>query len=370
MAKIRVLVVDDAVVVRRIVTDVLSADPEIEVVGSAANGRLALQKLAALTPDLVTLDIEMPELDGLGTLAELRKSHPRLPVIMFSTLTERGAAATLEALARGASDYVTKPANVGSVTLAQERVRAELIPKIKALCGRLSPPPRPAALAPRLGTALVPPRPVLPVRVDLLAIGVSTGGPNALAEIIPVLPPEFPLPVVIVQHMPPVFTRFLAERLATTSRLRVCEGVEGGIVESGTVWVAPGNSHMLLVREHDTTRIHLTQDPPENSCRPAVDPLFRSAASLFGNRTLGLVLTGMGHDGLQGAEAVRRAGGQVLAQDEPSSVVWGMPGAVVQAGLADAVLPLARVAGELIQRAGVGRLLRIGGPSAARLEAR
>ena len=371
MAKIRVLVVDDAVVVRRIVTEVLSSDPDIEVVGTAANGRLALQKLAGLQPDLVTLDIEMPELDGLGTLVELRKSHPRLPVIMFSTLTERGASATLEALARGASDYVTKPANVGSVTLAQERVREDLVPKIKALCGRVVLAPRPAPAAPRApAPPVVAPRPALPQRVDLLAIGVSTGGPNALAAIIPALPADFPLPVVIVQHMPPVFTRFLAERLASTSRLAVREGEEGGVVEPGVVWVAPGSSHMVLTREGEALRLRLTQDPPENSCRPAVDPLFRSAAALVGSRTLALVLTGMGQDGLRGAEEIRKAGGVVLAQDEASSVVWGMPGAVVGAGLADTVLPLERLAAELTQRAGVGRLARIGGGPAAAVSAR
>ena len=364
MTRIRVLVVDDAVVVRRIVTDVLAADPEIDVVGTAANGRLALAKMAQLTPDLVTLDIEMPELDGLQTLAELRKSHPRLPVIMFSTLTDRAAAATLDALARGASDYVTKPANVGSLTLAQERIRDELIPKIKALCGRRRKPPvsspSPAAQepAPRIAP---PPRSPLPVRADLLAIGVSTGGPNALAAIIPLLPAEFPLPVVVVQHMPPVFTRFLAERLSSMSRLRVREGEEGGLVEPGVVWIAPGNYHMTVRREGDLVRLGLNQEPPENSCRPAVDPLFRSAAELFGNRSVGLILTGMGQDGLRGAEQIRHVGGQVLAQDEASSVVWGMPGAVVGAGLADLVLPLDHVATVLTRVAQTGRLTRLPG---------
>jgi len=368
MARIRVLVVDDAVVVRRIVTDVLAADADIEVVGTAANGRLALARLAQLAPDLVTLDIEMPVLDGLQTLVELRKSHPRLPVIMFSTLTERAASATLDALARGASDYVTKPANVGSVTLAQERIRDELIPRIKALCGhRLSPRVTPLrAPAPPAGPsrAVVADGPV-PVRADVLVVGVSTGGPNALAAIIPQLPAEFPLPVAVVQHMPPIFTRFLADRLSRTARLRVREGEEGGVLEPGVVWIAPGNHHMTLRRDGEVVRLALTQDPPENSCRPAADPLFRSAAELYGHRTLALILTGMGHDGLCGAERIRRAGGQVLAQDEASSVVWGMPGAVVAAGLANQVLPLDRVASELTRRAESGRVVRL--PGAASL---
>ncbi len=362
MRKIRVMVVDDAVVVRRIVTDVLAADPEIEVVGTAPNGRLALGKLAQLAPDVITLDIEMPEMDGLETLVELRKNHPRLPVIMFSTLTERGAAATLEALARGASDYVTKPANVGSVNLAKERIRDALIPRIRALCGRVALPSRPASPAPPKPANPAPaPRPALPLRMDVLVIGVSTGGPNALADLIPRLPEDFPLPIAIVQHMPPVFTKFLADRLSNASKLTVREGEEGGVLEAGVVWVAPGNYHMILRRDGDQVRVGLNQAPPENSCRPAVDPLFRSAVDLYGNRTLGLILTGMGQDGLIGAGAIRSAGGQVLAQDEVSSVVWGMPGAVVGAGLADQVLPLERIAAELVQRAGVGRLPRLSG---------
>jgi two-component system, chemotaxis family, protein-glutamate methylesterase/glutaminase len=363
MRKIRVMVVDDAVVVRRIVTDVLAADPDIEVVGTAPNGRLALGKLAQLEPDLITLDIEMPEMDGLETLVELRKTHPRLPVIMFSTMTERGASATLEALARGATDYVTKPAGAGSVALAKERIRAELIPKIRALASRPALPPRPPVpVAARPLRAAPSPHKPLPLRMDVLVIGVSTGGPNALAELIPALPEDFPLPIAIVQHMPPVFTKFLADRLAATSKLTVREGQEGGLMEPGTVWVAPGNYHMILRRDDGRVRVSLNQEPQENSCRPAVDPLFRSAVEQFGNRTLGLILTGMGQDGLIGAGAIRNAGGQMLAQDEATSVVWGMPGAVASAGLADQVLPLDQIAAELVHRAGVGRLPRLPGP--------
>lgn len=357
MPKIRVLVVDDAIVVRRMVSDLLAADPDIEVVGTAANGRLALGKLAALQPDLVTLDIEMPELDGLATLVELRKAYPRLPVIMFSTLTERGAVGTLDALARGATDYVTKPTNLGSATLAQARIREELIPRIKALAGPLPPrqpatppPPRPAG----------PPGPPRSARlrqpIDCVAIGVSTGGPNALAEVVPRLPADFPVPIVIVQHMPPVFTRFLADRLAASSTLAVREAEDGARLEPGTVWVAPGNYHLLVRRDGEAVRIALTQDPPENSCRPAVDPLFRSVVACYGERVLGVVLTGMGQDGLLGATAIRRAGGTVLAQDEATAVVWGMPGALVHHGEADQVLPLGEFAPALVERALVGRL--------------
>jgi two-component system chemotaxis response regulator CheB len=375
MRKIRVLVVDDAVVVRRIVTDVLSADPDIEVVGTAANGRLALAKLPQLAPDLITLDIEMPELDGLETLVEIRKNYPRLPVIMFSTLTERGAVATLEALACGATDYLTKPANAGSVTVAQERIRTELIPKIRALAGRSVRPPSSVlggAPASRIvgGTPSLPPQRTLPVRAELLVIGVSTGGPNALAEVLQALPAEFPVPIAIVQHMPPVFTRFLAVRLSSLSKIVVREGEEGGLLEPGVAWLAPGNYHMLLRRQGNQVRLSLNQDAPENSCRPAVDPLFRSAAALYGSHALGLVLTGMGHDGLRGAEEIRRAGGRVLVQDEGSSVVWGMPGAIAAAGLADAVLPLTALGAELVQRTAEGRLPRMPGAPSSSLNIR
>ncbi|MEO8633768.1 MAG: chemotaxis response regulator protein-glutamate methylesterase [Gemmatimonadales bacterium] len=357
MAKIRVLVVDDSVVVRRLVTDLLSADPDVEVVGVAANGKLALAKLDQLTPDLVTLDIEMPEMDGLETLVHLRKRYPTLPVIMFSTLTERGAGATMEALACGASDYVTKPANVGSVTQAQAQLREELIPKIKALCGRVVV----TRLAVPTAPARVPPT-ASPSRADILAIGVSTGGPNALAALLPALPADFPLPIVIVQHMPPVFTRFLAERLRGLCHLDVQEAEDGGVVRPGLVWIAPGNFHMKLRRDGTDVRVVLDQEAPENSCRPSVDPLFRSVAQLYGAHTLSVVLTGMGQDGLHGAEAIRQVHGQVLVQDEATSVVWGMPRAVALAGLADGVLPLGLIASELLRRAQVGRPLRFAQP--------
>jgi two-component system chemotaxis response regulator CheB len=350
MARIRVLVVDDAVVVRRLVSDALAGDPEIEVVGTAANGRIALQKIPQVNPDVVTMDVEMPELDGIETVRALRPAYPRLPVIMFSTLTERGAAATLDALSAGASDYVTKPANVGSVALAQQRVRDDLIPRIKSLAGRVVMPvaaPRPAVFAPRPVV-----RPVAGdlVRPGIVAIGVSTGGPNALAALIPALPADLRAPVVIVQHMPPMFTRLLAERLNTQSPLHVREGVAGMTITPGTVTIAPGDFHMVLERHGTEVRVALNQEPPENSCRPAVDPLFRSVVALYGAKSIGVILTGMGQDGLRGCEYIRDAGGQVLAQDEASSVVWGMPGFVTRAGLPDRVVPLTEMAAEIARR--------------------
>jgi len=367
MPRIRVLVVDDAVVVRKIVTDALANDPHIEVVGAAANGRIGLAKIPQVNPDIITLDVEMPEMDGLETLAAIRKSFPKLPVIMFSTLTSRGAATTLDALALGANDYVTKPSNVGQVGTAIQRIREDLIPKIKAL-----------VKLPGIGSEFAPPGlgipEALPViadhprrtapqqkqRVEVLAIGVSTGGPNALAELVPALPADFPVPVLIVQHMPPVFTKLLAERLDSKSTLAVAEAYSGAVVEPGRVWLAPGDYHMVLGRAGTKITVRTNQERPENSCRPAVDPLFRSVAEVYGNGALAVVLTGMGQDGLHGAEVICAAGGQVLAQDEASSVVWGMPGFVARAGLADKVLPLEEMATEIIRRVQWGRSITRG----------
>ena len=359
---IRVLVVDDSVVVRRLVARVLEEEPDIEVVGAAANGRIALAKLTQLGVDVVTLDIEMPEMDGLATLAELRPRWPRLPVIMFSTLTERGAQATLEALSLGASDYVTKPTGLHNPAEALAAVKAELLPRIRALHGRA------AAAAAAISRPAPPAAPaVKPVarpanaRIDLVAIGVSTGGPNALADLLPALPADFPVPVVVVQHMPPVFTRMLANRLDGRCAVPVIEAEGGEVLAPGRVHIAAGGRHLALVRQGTSVMTRANDDPPENSCRPAVDVLFRSVANLYGTSALAVVLTGMGQDGLRGAEAIRVAGGQVLAQDEASSVVWGMPGFVARAGLADAVLPLHALAAEIGRRVAAGRLRPVPG---------
>jgi two-component system chemotaxis response regulator CheB len=368
---IRVLVVDDSVVVRRLVTDALSADDEVEVAAIAANGSIALQRIPQVNPDVVTLDVEMPEMDGLETLKQLRRKYPRLPVIMFSTLTQRGAEATLDALALGATDYVTKPANVGSVTLALARVREQLLPKIKAL-GKPLGLRQPAVETPATTVSGRPSSPVASLSVssflvssfpvssvpdfrhtndpiDVIAIGVSTGGPNALAEILPALPVTLPVPIVIVQHMPPMFTRLLAERLDAQCAIAVSEAFEGSPLRPGHALIAPGDHHMRVVRHGAAACVTLNQGPPENSCRPAVDPLFRSVAELYGPSALALVLTGMGHDGQRGCEHIRARGGRVFIQDEATSVVWGMPGFVARAGLAERSLPLNGIATELVR---------------------
>jgi two-component system chemotaxis response regulator CheB len=342
--QISVLVVDDSVVIRRLVTDALQAEPDIRVVGTAPNGKVALAKIDQLAPDVVTLDIEMPEMDGLTTIKEIRKTHPKLPVIMFSTLSVAGGAATLEALSSGASDYVTKPANVGSVRESMASVREQLVPRIRALCGRRAPTARPS----RPVVTAAPAGP--PQRIDILAVGCSTGGPEALTSVLTRMPADLPVPVVVVQHMPPVFTRLFAERLDRSSKLTVHEAVDGMTLTPGHVYVAPGDKHLEVVRKGTLIRTHLQEGPPENFCRPAVDVLFRSVASVYRGSALGLVLTGMGQDGKRGAELLRENGSRVVVQDEATSVVWGMPGAVAGAGLAESILPLDQIGSAVLER--------------------
>src|SRR5579872_132697 len=345
----RVLIVDDSAVVRKILCDALASSTEIQVAGTASNGAIALSKIPQLNPDVVTLDIEMPGLDGIETLREIRRLYSKLPVIMFSTLTERGAAVTLEALSLGASDYMTKPSNGHSLAGTMEQVRAELITKIVSLSKR------DRATAMRAVTTVARPRRSAGQRVEILAIGTSTGGPNALAEVIPRLPEKFPVPVVVVQHMPPLFTALLAERLDSQSPLRVREAKEGSSLEAGEVWIARGDYHMTVVRAGTKPILRLNQDSPENSCRPAVDVLFRSVAQAYGPNVLAVVMTGMGSDGARGAAHIREGGGEVVVQDEASSVVWGMPGAVVSAGAADKICPLSEISHEVVHRVMAGR---------------
>jgi two-component system chemotaxis response regulator CheB len=343
-----VLVVDDSVVIRRLVTQALEPDPMLEIVGTASNGAIALTRVPQLNPDVITLDIEMPEMDGLQFLKSFRPQNRDVRIIMFSTLTERGAAATIDALSMGADDYVTKVSNVGSLDRSMTALRSELIPKIKQFfdCGHS--PARP----PTQRTACVPKSPVRAM-ARAVAIGISTGGPTALGEIIPQFPAGFPLPILIVQHMPPVFTRLLAERLQASSRLPVHEAVQGMPVEAGHIYIAAGDFHMRLKRNGTNVSLQLDQGPQENSCRPAVDVLFRSVNEVYGSSSVAAVLTGMGYDGLRGVEVLKAAGAYIIAQDQASSVVWGMPGAIAQAGLASSVLPLQEIVPNILQICGV-----------------
>jgi two-component system chemotaxis response regulator CheB len=362
--KIRVLIVDDSTVIRRLLSDALAVDPAIEIAGIAANGKIALAKIPQLNPDIITLDMEMPEMDGITTLVELRKLYPKLPVIMFSTLTQRGAESTLEALAKGANDYVTKPANVGSVNAAIQSVQNELLPKIKQFCKWAIPvipnTAKPTNPINRLNgnSALNLQTGAKPSRVDIVVIGSSTGGPNALSTVLPRIPADFPVPILIVQHMPPIFTTHLAERLNQQSKLHVHEAANGDSLEPGGAWIAPGNFHLTMRRQGTQLKAVLNQEQPENSCRPAVDVLFRSAAELFGPNVLSVVMTGMGQDGQRGCGVIRQAGGRVVVQDEATSVVWGMPGSVANAGHAHQIVPLQRIADEIILHTQSGRNVR------------
>jgi two-component system chemotaxis response regulator CheB len=380
--KIRVLVVDDSAVMRRLIVSTLMKHAQIEVVGTAVNGLLAIQAIARLKPDVVTLDIEMPEMDGLSALKEIRRTDPQLPIIMFSSLTRRGTTATMDALTFGASDYVGKPTSAGSPEDAVRVLEETLIPKIKALGLRaLNPmgsasvtglPIKERGMARRealtqpviekiptvtVSAASAPSAPLV-VRpegrslspVGALCIGVSTGGPAALLKLFESWRAPLNVPIFIVQHMPPKFTTMLATRLTDVGVMPVQEPYDGQEALAGQAYLAPGGFHLVLKRKGLKVFMHLNEDPPENSCRPAVDVLFRTAAQVYGGALLAVVLTGMGSDGLRGAQEIVKCQGMVLAQDEASSVIWGMPGAVAAANLAEKVLPLSSIADEIVFR--------------------
>lgn len=335
------LIVDDSAVVRALLRMALTSSPEIEVAGIAVDGVEGVEAVERLRPDLVLLDIEMPRMNGLQALTEMRRRSIPAKAIMCSTLTRRGASITLEALARGAHDYVAKPVAQHGVRESVESLRRELLPKITALFSasqsRAIQSPRRAILrCPRPGQAKV------------LAIGVSTGGPAALESVLPALPADFPIPVLIVQHMPPIFTALLAERLNGLSRIRVREAIAGEALQPGVAHLARGDWHMQAAGSAACCSLRLTQAPPDY-CRPSVDVLFRSVAAVYGAGSLALVLTGMGSDGLEGCRTIRAAGGRILVQDRETSAVWGMPGAVAEAGLTDLILPLPAIAAELVR---------------------
>jgi len=334
-----VLIVDDSAIMRKLITDILKKDPDIEVVGQASNGREAIEKAKQLKPEVITLDIEMPEMDGLTALSILKKELPNSKIIMFSSLTQEGAKATLEALAKGAFDFVPKP-STKSFLESVKKIENELIPKIKAagdlpehkICRTFF-----QATKAKLRAGLY----------KVLGIGVSTGGPQTLLEIFREMPANFPAPILIVQHMPPLFTKQLAERLDKVTPLKVKEAEDGEPVREGFVYIAPGDYHMTVSAENREKRIRLNQGPPVNNCRPAVDVLFNSLAEVYNGTCLALVLTGMGKDGAEGAKKIKAKGGAVLAQDAKSSVVFGMPRAVIEAGVADEILNLSEISKRL-----------------------
>jgi len=342
------MIVDDSKFVRNIVSRVLGDGPAIEVVGMAVDGLDAIGKAAELKPDVVTLDVEMPRMSGLEAIRRIREAWPPVKIIMLSTLTEAGARVTIDALLNGANDYVPK-VDPGSNALPIPRLKRDLTAKVR----QFFPSRTAAAPAP----VLVQPAPMPAVRAQparkrrrVVAIGVSTGGPTALNEVIPRLPANLPVPVLVVQHMPAMFTRILAERLNSLCPIQVCEAADNMPVEPGTVLVAPGDYHMRVARSGGREVIALDQSAPENSCRPAVDVLFRSVNEVYGGGSVAVVLTGMGQDGCAATRGLKASGAYVIAQDEPSSVVWGMPGAVARAGLANAVVDLKQVASEILRQ--------------------
>ncbi len=361
---VRVLVVEDSVVQRKILRDALEGVAEIQVVGHASNGKLALDRIAAGGVDVLTLDLEMPVMGGLEVLEELGAKGASVGAIVVSALSQQGAQQTLEAMRLGAFDLITKPSSSESLEQVVLNLRRELVPRILACgafvrnkaSGAVASKPKIEPRAPLPSTRVVSQAapgsaPTTTKVPELIVLGSSTGGPQALDKVLPALPADLPIPLLLVQHMPPMFTRTMAESLDRKCALKVSEAEHGKIVEAGEILIAPGGQQMKFRKELDgRLRILITDDPPERSCKPSVDYLFRCASEIFGERTLGVILTGMGDDGTAGIRLLREKGARVIAQDEESCVVFGMPRIPVLEGLADTVLPLDRIAGEIQSR--------------------
>lgn len=359
---LRVLVVDDTVVYRKAVSDVLSEIPDVEVVGTANNGKIAMSKIASLKPDILTLDIEMPEMNGLDVLASLRTEAPEVGAIVLSTLTHKGGDLTMRALELGAFDFITKPAT-NSIEESKKEIKNNLASMLKAfarrqeiksiLRGKISiqePAPKRSSRSDLLrAVSRMKSLERKRTRAEIVGIGVSTGGPKALSQMIPEIPPDINVPILIVQHMPPIFTSSLAKSLDSKCSIEVREAVDGEIIKSNRVLIAPGGKQMKVVAAADGTNriIRITDDPPENSCKPSVDYLFRSIAQYYVGRSAGVIMTGMGCDGILGLKLMKRAGSTVIAQDEASCVVYGMPKEAVESGIADIIAPLDRIAKEI-----------------------
>jgi len=355
---IRALVVDDSALIRKVLSDILNEDPKIRVVGTAVNGKDGLEKVMKLRPDVVLLDNVMPVLDGLKTLARIMKEQPT-PVVIVSALGERAEEITLTAFEYGAVDVIEKPSGILSQSMPEmaeeicRKVRAASKANLKNLeCMRDSEPSNPEKGEKKETRIHEKAAPISPIR-NVLAIGASTGGPRALEKLISSLPAELPAAVLVVQHMPPGFTASLSKRLDAKSALRVKEAQEGDRVEEGTVLIAPGNYHMEIVRNKvnslEEEAVHLSCGPKELGSRPSVNVLFRSIAPIYGSRVISLILTGMNCDGADGAEEIKKMGGKVIAEARSSCVVYGMPGEIVKRNLADLVLPLDKMAEEIIR---------------------
>ena len=338
----RVMICDDSAVIRGAISRMLEAEPGIQVVAKVANGQQAIDELKRTKTDVLVLDIEMPVMDGLSALPLLLKVDPGLRIVMSSTLTTHGAEVAMRALRLGAADYVPKPSSLRDTN--DDSFRRDLVSKIKGLARlrnrtAVPVPVRPPAVA-RAAPVLAP---------KLLAIGSSTGGPQALFTLVPALGKSLPVPVILTQHMPATFTPILAEHITRLGGMPCAEAKDGEALANGRIYLAPGDKHLIVELDGGTYRARLSTDPPENFCRPSVDPMLRSAVRASGGRVLVAMLTGMGQDGLAGTRLAVEQGGVALAQDEATSVVWGMPGAIALAGLCHAVLPLPRIASRILE---------------------
>ncbi len=356
---LRVLVVDDSVLYRKVLSDVLSSIPGVEVVGTATDGNVALAKIPQLKPDMLTLDFDMPELDGLMVLENVRVDHPDLKTVMVSTHTKEGAAITLKALELGALTFITKPRTDNPLE-SRTVLFDQLLPVVKEVRAQIHPLQHSvnksrAISHPFNNNAAIKQTTSRAVsgRIQIVAIGISTGGPKALAQLIPCLPEALRIPVVIVQHMPSDFTAALAEFLDQKSALKVVEAENNMALTRGTVFIAPGGRQMRVVSVSGKSMLEINDDPPENHCQPSVDYLFRSISKVYGKHALAIIMTGMGSDGVLGLRLMKRLGAQVIAQDRQSCVVFGMPGEAINAGVVDQVVPLDHIATQIIQRVGV-----------------
>ncbi len=372
MSKLKALIVDDSAFFRKILGDMLAEHKDVEVVGTAFNGKNALEKVKTLAPDFVTLDFVMPDMDGIATLRQLKKVAPQVDVVMISAQTTEGAAITVKALEEGACDFVAKPVGLapGDEMKTMSRQLKEIIDAItcrrrisrtadslRRMAGGGEAVSRSAAPAQAPAAAAVRAKPFVPssgdgVRRDIVALGISTGGPIALRSVIPKLPASLSVPVVVVQHMPPLFTAALAGSLAQKSAVRVVEGIDGVAIESGVVYIAPGGRQMKLEKRAGSVRIKSTDDPPENNCRRAADYLFRSVAEIYRAAAVGVIMTGMGSDGAMGLREMKSFGARVIAQDEETSTVFGMPMMAIKAGVVDVVAPLEAIAAEIVKSVG------------------
>lgn len=351
---IRVLFADDAAMMRRLISKAFGADPQLEIAKECSDGVEILTCLEEQEVDIIVVDIQMRKLDGIEVIKAIRKKNRTLPIIVFSSLAAPNSQATVDALSAGATDYVLKPKRVGHVHGAIQQVTDELIPKIKlhantpARTATKKAPPFKSPTSPFSPKPLVNSQ-LIPGRFGVIVVAVSTGGPMALEKMLKPLPASFPLPILIVQHMPPTFTKRLAESLSQHCKLPVNEAEQASIVRPGEVWIAPGGKHMQVVKKGIQKQLMLNSDPPVNSCRPAADVLFQSVVPIYKQKILAVVLTGMGKDGAVGCEEIKKAGGAAIAQDKSSSAVWGMPGEIVGAGLADVVLPIDQIGLKLVE---------------------